>query len=152
VAYTTAEGRTQLLDELGDAADALARALADLSEAYEHLDDAGAERLEEALFRPVQQAYGRARRTYTEFAAAHELPARAFETPPVSAPGAPTQVLVERAVSSVEESDAALAALQDSMLPVEVGDPQLRAALSDVRTTLDHTRAHARELLRTLGR
>jgi hypothetical protein len=152
VPYTTAEGRQQLLDELGEAAEALARALADLSEAYEHLDDAGATRLEDALFRPVQQAYGRARRTHAEFAAAHGLPSRAFETPPASAPGAPTQVLVERAVASVEEADAAIASLQDSMLPVEVGDPQLRAALADVRTTLDRTRAHARELLRTLGR
>ena len=152
MAFTTAEGREQLLDELGDAADALARALADLSEAYEHLDDAGAERLEEALFRPVQLAYGRARRTHAEFAAASGLASRDFETPPVSAPGAPTQVLVERAVTSVEEADTTLASLQDSMLPVEVGDPQLRAALSDVRTTLDRTRAHARELLRTLGR
>jgi hypothetical protein len=152
VAYTTAEGREQLLDELANAADALSRALADLSEAYEHLDDAGAQRLEEALFRPVQLAYGRARRTHAEFAAAHDLPARSFETPPASAPGAPTQVLVERAVSSVEEADGALASLQDSMLPVEVGDAQLRAALADVRTTLDRTRAHARELLRTLGR
>jgi hypothetical protein len=152
VAYTTAEGRAQLLEELGEAADTLARALADLSEAYEHLDEAGAERLEEALFRPVQLAYGRACRTYGEFAAAHGLSARSFDMPPVSAPGAPTQVLVERAVSSVEESDATLALLQDSMLPVEVGDPQLRAALADVRTTLDRTRAHARELLRTIGR
>ena len=40
----------------------------------------------------------------------------------------------------------------NAMLPVEVGDAQLREDLSAVRAGVDHTAARARELLRTLGR
>jgi hypothetical protein len=45
-----------------------------------------------------------------------------------------------------------LAALQDSMLPVEVGDPPLRAGLEDVRRLIGELRGRSRELVRTLGR
>ena len=45
-----------------------------------------------------------------------------------------------------------LATLQDSMLPVEVGDPELRAGLSAVRESIGPLPGRARELLRTLGR
>jgi hypothetical protein len=38
------------------------------------------------------------------------------------------------------------------MLPVEVGDAQLRAGLEEVRRSLADIRARARELTRTLGR
>jgi hypothetical protein len=38
------------------------------------------------------------------------------------------------------------------MLPVEVGDPELRAGLAEVRELLGGLRARARELVRTLGR
>ena len=38
------------------------------------------------------------------------------------------------------------------MLPVEVGDPELRAAIADVRTRLAELPPRAHELLRTLGR
>jgi hypothetical protein len=38
------------------------------------------------------------------------------------------------------------------MLPVEVGDPQLRAGLAAVRELIGGLRAQARELVRTLGR
>jgi hypothetical protein len=152
VAYTTVEAREELLDSLAGAADELALALASLSEAYEQLDDASAERVEEILFRPVQGAYGRAKRTYAEFAARYELPARAFAPAPASAPGSGARALLERAVEHVRAADQALARLQDSMLPVEVGDAELRAGLSAVRSELEHTAARARELVRTLGR
>jgi hypothetical protein len=42
--------------------------------------------------------------------------------------------------------------LQDSMLPVEFGDADLRAGLESVRTLLGDLRSRARELVRTLGR
>jgi len=45
-----------------------------------------------------------------------------------------------------------LAALLDSMKPVEVGDAELRAGLTDVREHLGHIRGRAREIVRTLGR
>jgi X-X-X-Leu-X-X-Gly heptad repeat protein len=38
------------------------------------------------------------------------------------------------------------------MLPVEVGDQQLRAGLTQVREQLGKVRSGARELVRTLGR
>ncbi len=38
------------------------------------------------------------------------------------------------------------------MLPVEVGDPELRAGLAEVRELVGHLRRDARELVRTLGR
>ena len=52
----------------------------------------------------------------------------------------------------VGEADLALSTLQDSMLPVEVGDPQLRAGLEGVRSLIGGVGPSARELLRTLGR
>jgi hypothetical protein len=152
VAYTTADARQQLLDTLASAAEDLGLALASLSEAYEQLDEQSADRLEQELFRPVQMAYGRAKRTHSEFARRHRLAARTFPTPAPGAPSHGVKGFVEGAVEAVEQADRTLATLQDSMLPVEVGDPELRAGLESVRSALDHTRAHAREFVRTLGR
>ena len=152
MAYTTADAQQQLLDTLATAAEELGVALAALTEAYEHLDENAAERLEEDLFRPVQSAYGRARRAHADFAERHGLPSRSFEP---AAPGAPSlgvKGFLERAVAAVQSADGTLATLQDSMLPVEVGDPQLRAGLEDVRVLLDHISSRSRELMRTFGR
>jgi len=55
-------------------------------------------------------------------------------------------------VAAVAAADGALSALQDSMLPAEVGDAELRAALANVRELLGGVRQRARELERTLGR
>jgi hypothetical protein len=152
MAYTTAEGRTELMDGLGEAVDRLACALACLTEAYELVDDDTADRLEAQLFRPVQSAYGRARRTYLEFAGSHGLPLRDFEpqSPGVQSQGA--KVFIERAVEATQRAEHGIAALQDTMLPVEVGDPPLRAGLSEVRELIDPLPERARELIRTLGR
>jgi hypothetical protein len=152
VAYTTADARQQLLQTLAQAAEELGTALASLSEAYEQLDEQNAERLEQELFRPVQMAYGRAKRTHAEFALRHGLEGREFPAPSPGAPSHGVKGFLEGAVEAVERADGTLATLQDSMLPVEVGDPELRAGLEAVRSALDHTRAHAREFLRTLGR
>ncbi len=150
--YSTAEGRQRILDALAAASEQLGLAVGSLTAAYEELDEASAERLEDDLFRPVQGAYGRLKRAHAEFASRHGLTGIEFPAPTVGAPSRGVKGLVERAVSEVEAADAELAGLQDSMLPVEVGDAELRAALGEVRTLLDHTRAHARELLRTFGR
>jgi hypothetical protein len=152
VTYTTAEGRQQVLDALGAAADEIARALAILSEAYEHLDERTAERLEEGLFQPIRTAYGRAKRVHAGFAERHELPARAFLTPAPVAPSNSTKGLIDAAVDVVTKADGMLAELQDSMLPVEVGDVELRAGLSEVRELVGGSRTRAREITRTLGR
>lgn len=150
--YVAREARQELLDTLGEAIDEIGAALAALGEAYERLDTIGADRLEEELFRPVQAAYGRAKRTHAGFAERHGLPARAFAA---AAPGPPSTGLrgfVDSAVDWVAEADAVLAELQDSMMPVEVGDPELRAGLTEVRELVGEVRGRAREFVRTLGR
>lgn len=152
MAYTNLQGRQQLLDELAAAAEELGFALGCLTEAYEQLDENAAERLEQELFRPVQAAYGRAKRTHVEFADRYELSRHTFESRPPGVPSNGAKGFLESAVEAVDGADRALATLQDSMLPVEVGDPELRAGLTDVREMVDGIRGRARELVRTLGR
>jgi hypothetical protein len=152
MAYVTNEARQDLLDGIADAIDEIGVALAALGGAYELLDEHTADRLEEELFRPVQVAYGRARRTHTGFAERYGLPTRTFEP---SIPGVASQGVksfLETAVDAVAEADMALAELQDSMRPVEVGDAELRAGLAEVRELVSVLRGRARELVRTLGR
>src|SRR4051794_2180202 len=86
VPYTAREARQELLDTLGDAVDEIAVALAALGGAYEQLTTLPAERLEEELFRPVQAAYRRAKRTHARFAQRQGLPRPAFSS---SEPGPP---------------------------------------------------------------
>ncbi len=150
--YTTAQGREQLLNALAQAADELGSALASLGEAYEQLDERSADALEQQLFIPVQSAYGRAQREHNEFATRHDLPTRAFPAAPEPAPGQGAKALVGDAVEACARADGDLAELQDSMLPVEVGDADLRAGLAAVRTLIGNVRSRARDLLRTFGR
>ncbi len=150
--YTTADGRRQVLEALARAIERIGVALAALGEAYELLDERTAERLEQELFRPVQSAYGRSQRAYAGFAERHELPAHTFESAPQGAPSTGVKGFVEAAVQAAGEADGELAALQDSMLPIEVGDAELRAGLQEVRELLGQVRSRARELVRTLGR
>ncbi len=141
-----------MLDRLGDAIDELAVALAALAGAYEQLVTNPADRLEEELFGPVQVAYGRAQRTHSGFAQRHGLPARTFAPAPQGLPSTGVRGFVDNAVAAVGEADAELAELQDSMMPVEVGDPELRAGLAEVRELLSQIPGRAREFTRTLGR
>jgi hypothetical protein len=152
VAYTTAEGRRELLDGLAAAVDRLGFALAALGAAYEQLDERNADRLEEDLFGPVQVAYGRAKSTHAQFASRYGLAGQAFETPSPGLPSTGARGFIDQAVQAVAEADGALAELQDSGLPAEVGDVELRAAITDVRGLLGGVRQRARELERTLGR
>jgi len=141
-----------MLNDIAAAIDRLAVSLASLEAAYDLLDEHTQDRLEEELFRPVQRAFGRLQRTYSEFGARTGIPTRKF------APGSPgTQSHsgrepIERAVDAAREADELIVELQDSLMPVEVGDPELRAGLSEVRETLARVPDRARELLRVLGR
>jgi hypothetical protein len=152
VAYIAGEARQELLDTFGEAIDEIAAALAALGEAYEQLGTLPAGRLEEELFRPVQAAYGRARRTHAGFAQRQGLPGRTFTPATPGRPSTGIRGFVESAVASAAEADAVLVELQDSMMPVEVGDPELRAGLAEVRELLGDVPTRAREFLRTLGR
>jgi hypothetical protein len=97
-------------------------------------------------------AVGRAKRTHAAFAARRGLTSVVAEGRPAGAPSTGAKALVERAVDAVAAADGALATLQDSMLPVEVGDLDLRAGLAEVRELVGGLRARAREVVRTLGR
>jgi hypothetical protein len=152
MAYVAAEARQQLADDLGRATDELGIALAALGAAYEQLDERNADRLEEELFRPVQLAYGRAQRTHAGFAERHGLQGRTFESASAGLPSQGVKGFLDNAVEAVGKADSAIAEIQDSMMPVEVGDAELRAGLADVRETVGTLRPRAREFVRTFGR
>jgi len=152
MAYTSAEARQQLADGFADAIDQIGFALADLGAAYEQLDERNADRLEDELFGPVQLAYGRAKSAHAQFASRHGLRSRTFESPSPGLPSTGAKRFIDSAVAAVAEADRALSALQDSSLPTEVGDEELRAALTGVRELLAGVRQRARALERTLGR
>ena len=152
MAQPTAEARQDILDALADATECIGLALAALAAAYDPLDEQTADRLEEELFGPVQHAYGRAKRTHEQFAGRHGLPTAQFETPDAGLPSTGSRGFIDAAADAAAQADAVLAELQDSMLPVEVGDQELRAGLTEVRELLDGLRRRARELERTLGR
>lgn len=152
MAYTSAEARRQLIDAIAVAIDALAEALASLGVAYEQLDDAHADDLEERLFRPVQLAYGRAKRTHAQFAERHGLLGREFATLTPRAPSTGVKALIEAAVDAVARAENELVALQDSLMPIEVGDAELRAGLSEVRELIGGLSGRARAFVRTFGR
>ena len=128
MAYSTAEARQQLLDE--------------------HTAD----RLEEELFRPVQVAYGRAQRTHAGFAERHGLPGRTFEPSTAGRASQGARSFLDAAVEAVEEADHLLVEIQDSMMPVEVGDAQLRAGLAEARELVEPLEERAHALVRVLGR
>jgi hypothetical protein len=152
MAQPTAEARQEILDAIAEATGEIATSLALLSEAYERLDEQAADRLEQELFQPVQTAYGRARRTHSEFAARYGLPSQTFAPASQPSPSQSVRDLLVGAVEAAATADTALATLQDSMLPVEVGDPELRAGLSEVRRLLGDVQTRAQGLMRTVGR
>ena len=150
--YVAGEARQELLDSVGEAADELSRALAALGAAFDLLDEHTAERLEDELFRPLQLAYGRARRTHGDFAARYDLPGRSFAPAEAGHPSQGVSGFLGAAVEAVEHADDVLSELQDSMLPVEVGDPEVRAGLAEVRTLIGDLPAKARRIGGVVGR
>jgi hypothetical protein len=152
MAITTLEARTQILDDLAAALDQLGLAVACLSEAFEQLAVDAADRLEADLYRPVQRAYGRGKRTHAQFAERFGLPGDTFEPPSPGVSSQGVKTLVERTAAAVEDADRRIAELQDSMLPIESGDAELRTGLTEVRELLEKVPSAARQFLRTLGR
>ncbi len=150
--FTSAEARQELSDSVADAIDEIGGALASLGAAYEQLDDASADRLEEQLFGPVQTAYGRAKRTYAGFAGRHGLSTRTFELGSPGPPSVRAKGHIDNAVEAIGAADGALATVQDSPAFPEVGDVELRAGLSETRELLGEVRGSARDLTRGLGR
>ena len=152
MSYSSQDAREQLIEDLGTAADQLGLALASLGEAYQELDETTGERLEDQLFRPVRSAYALARRTASGFAERHGLASPAFDAGSQPAYSADPRVHIQRALEAAERADHAIAEMQDSMLPVEVGDRELRDGLSQTRELISSVPGHARALLRMVGR
>ncbi|SRR5581483_646381 len=152
MAYTEVEARVQLLDKLADATDQLGEALTSLGAAYEQLDEQQADRLEDQLFRPVQRAYGRAKRTHAQFASRYRLGDREFTMKSAKLPSTGVLGFIEDAIGAVERADFELVALQESSLAIEVGDVNLRAGVAEVRQLIDGVSAVARSFVRSFGR
>ena len=151
MAYRAGEARQQLLDDVATATDQLALSVAALTEAYEELDEQTADRLEAELFRPAQHAYGRLRRTHSEFAERFRLPTRTFQPSSGGSHSGDPRVYVERAVEAIERADQILAELQDSMMPAEVGDRELCDGLSETRETIAELSVKVRRFMRVQG-
>lgn len=149
---TRQEASEQIVFELGNAVERATLASACLSSAYELLGTAPADRLEDELFRPVQKALGRAKRARARFAESSGVPAAELEQESAGLPSQGVKALVEKAIVAAAEADHAIAELQDSMMPIEFGDAELRADLAAIRELLDGLPSLSREFLRTLGR
>ncbi len=152
MSYTEEDARRQLLESLAVGINHLGRALASLSVAYEELDEQHADVLERELFRPVQRAYGTGQRTHAAFAERYGLPRTEFSTPVPEAPSTGVKGFIDHAGEAAVAADTAIAGLQDSLMPVEVGDAELRAGLTEVRQLLDGVPERARGLVRVFGR
>jgi len=152
MSYTTAEGRERILDDLAESTAQLELALGYLGDAYELVDVSVADRLEEQLFAPLQASFARARRTHSEFARRTGMTPGAAGSPASGSKPHGARDLIEGAADAIEQSDHWIAELQDSLLPVEVGDPELRAGLAETRSLIAPLPARARELVRTIGR
>jgi hypothetical protein len=144
--------RQDLINRLAEAIDGLGTALSALGTAYELLDVQSADRLEEQLFTPVQKAYGRAKRTASGFAERHRLVFDSHDPPESTSGSRDVRRFLDIAIEGVDEAEQSLIELQDSMLPVEYGDAELRAGLADTRELVSNVRASARLFTRTLGR
>jgi hypothetical protein len=152
MAVTRQQAREEVLDELGVAIDGIGLALSCLGAAYELLSVTSADRLEGELHRPVQKAYGRAKRAHAQFAERSGIEPRPFSAAEAGRPSQGVKSFVERAVEAGAEADREIAEIQDSALALESGDAELRAALSEVRSLLAELPPAARGFLRTLGR
>ena len=152
MAYTQTEGRQEILDALVVSIDEIGIALANVTAAYEQLDDGTADRLEQNVFGPIQKAYGMAKRTHAEFAARSGGEGRRFGAPVPPGASLKARELIQQAAQAALRADEALADLQSEQSLVEVGDVELRRGIGEVRAGLAAVPRQAAELLRTLGR
>ena len=152
MAYVTQEARQELADSVADAAGQIGTALNALTAAYEALDEASQDTLEEVLFGPVQRAFGRASRTATAFAERHGITVPAVTQRPAVLPSRGVKGHIEDAAEAVFIAESILTELQDSLSPVEVGDAELRAGLAEVREALASVPAAAERFIGRFGR
>jgi len=149
---TDLEVRQGVLDTIGESIDQLGAALSALGVAYELLDERSQDRLEDELFGPVQKGYGRAKKTYTDFATRYGLPAATFSQPSSTSGSRDVRRFLDAAIEAVDEAEEVLIHLQDSGQTVDYGDAELRAGLAGVREIIGGVREGGRSFMRTLGR
>jgi hypothetical protein len=94
----------------------------------------------------------RTKRTRTGFARRVARDTDEPEVKPVGPPSQGAKGFIQAATASATQADLILSELQDSMMPVEGGDAELRASLSEIRELLSPIRVSAATFLRTLGR
>jgi len=152
MAFTTAEARDRIIGDLEAAEEELGVALASLGEAFELLPSGSADRLEDELFRPVQKAYAQTKRTRIGFAQRVSQDTDEPETRPLGPPSQGAKGFIEQASAAATQADLILSELQDSMMPVEGGDAELRASLSGIRELLGPVSSRGRSFLSNLGR
>ena len=100
----------------------------------------------------MQRALGRAKRTNAEFAERYGLTGPVADEPSAGVPSQGVRAFVDRAVVAATEASRLIAELQDSMLPIEAGDSELRSGLAEARELVDQLPRAARDFLRTRGR
>ena len=152
VAITSSEARQQILDELAEAIEQIGFAAGRLGEAYEALSVGAADRLEAELYMPVQKAFGRGKRAYTQYAERSGLSAQSFSPPALGVPHDGARGWIAQAVEAAASADHQISDLQDSELAIEFGDPELRAGLSETRELLGRLPGAATNFMRSLGR
>ena len=72
--------------------------------------------------------------------------------PSSGVPSTGVKGFVQDAVDAVERAEHELVALQDSSIAIEVGDPDLRSGLSEVRRLIAGVSTQAHAFLRSFGR
>lgn len=152
MAYVTQEARQELLDSIAEAADELASGLAAVGAAYEQLDDASGDQLEDALFRPLQTAVGRLKKTHGDYSARYQIAPHVFMPAPAPAVHHRVKDLLEQAAEAAEQAESILAELQDTGMTVEVGDQELRAGVAETRRMLAHVVSAADAAISRFGR
>ena len=152
MAITRTEAQQQILDDLAAALDQLGLAVACLSEAFEQLAVDSADRLQADLYRPVQRAYGRGQRTHAQFAQRIGLGGDTFTPPSAGAASQGVKELVQKMAAALADADRRLSELQDTLLPIEFGDAELRSGLNETRELIKPVPRAAAMFLRTLGR
>ena len=152
MAYTNAQAREQLLAELAAAADEVGLALACLGEATSSSTRPPPSASRTSCSARSRRPTGRRSAPTPNSPAGTGLPEHEFEAARPQVREHDASAIMERAAAAVSRADLALATLQDSMLPVDVGDPPLRAGLEQVRMALADTSRRTREITRTLGR
>src|SRR3954468_12680969 len=151
MAQTMVEARQQILDDLAGALDQLGLAVASLSEAFEQLAVDPADKLEADLYRPVQKAYGRGKRTHAQFAERVGLQGDTFEPPSAGPSSQGVKELVQRMAAALADADRRVAEFQATIRLMGGGAGGRRGGWGGVRELLEPVPRAAAMFLRSLG-